>query len=188
LSVPCRSADGTSERSYDFQVARRRSCSSGVLILALLTASCDGDRTSADGSQASTTAEARIVLIGSAENLPSLRQLKPGESRPTPITPDHGDQVWAVYLAVARVEGPSGVNIDDTDWKRAIEKLRANGLNVGEGGDLACDSGALEAMTDLKVDTGTALYFSTEGDAERFAGSLDPGPVRVMEVRHGCAD
>jgi hypothetical protein len=173
-------------------VVSRVSAQAAALAMLMATSLCacsgDGGRPNTGPTRApSSTALSgpRLVPTVSLDRLPVP---VPGADLPPTTVPRHGDVVWAAYLAVARTinEGP-GV-VDQSHWNAAIARLRSNGLDVPDGGELACDEGASEALRDLGVSWGTALYFASKADAERFASQLRPSAIRVVEVRYGCAD
>jgi hypothetical protein len=95
-----------------------------------------------------------------------------------------GQTYWAVYLVVAVSAGRTSVPGLDA----AVQRVKASGVPVGGYGGL-CDEGAREALADVgAVDSVSALYFRTEGEAREFAGELDPPPVRVVKVTSACTD
>lgn len=165
--------------------------SAAILVLLACTA-CFGsepaDRATPTPAATSSRASERPVLVPTV-GLEGLPRLRPGAAPPRRVPPGHGDLLWAVYVAVARVEpaGAEGV-IDQSLWDAALVRLEANGVHVSGGGELACDEGALEGLRDLHVTWGTAVYFASRADAEAYASMLTPPPVRVLQVRTGCAD
>ena len=99
-------------------------------------------------------------------------------------TLEHGKTYWAVYLVVAVSGGRTSVPGLD----QAVDRVKASGVPVGGYGAL-CDDGAQQALADVgAVDSVSALYFDTEGEARQFASELDPPPVRVVKITSACVD
>ena len=135
-----------------------------------------------DGSQKPPKPLAAPAFFPPLDMVP---RLKPGVVLPVAVEAlEHGKTYWAVYLVVAVSAGRTSVpGLDE-----AVERVKASGVPVGGYGSL-CDEGAREALADVgAVDSVSALYFETEGEAREFAGKLDPPPVRVVKITSACID
>jgi hypothetical protein len=94
---------------------------------------------------------------------------------------EHGDLVWAAYVAVGL---PS---FDSPEWAEVEARLAAVGYEVS-GGELACDVGAPEALGQDPQTLGMAVYFASQADAQQFAELYEHEVVGVVEVQLLCLD
>lgn len=160
-----------------------------------------GTPAASPGSDPSATSQPPAVtsVVGDGSQKPSRPLVAPAFFPPLDMVPklkrgvvlpvaaetlEPGRSYWAVYLVVAVSAGRTSVpGLDE-----AVERVKASGVPVGGYGGL-CDEGAREALADVgAVDSVSALYFDTEGEARQFAGELDPPPVRVVKITSACVD
>jgi hypothetical protein len=99
--------------------------------------------------------------------------------------PQHGDPVWAVYLAV-------GHSAADPVVDQAVRDAATVGYQAVVG-DIACDEGAMQALRLDQYDywSGATLYFANESDARSFAAAFSAKvhpPRGVASVDVGCLD
>ena len=102
---------------------------------------------------------------------------------------NQGDLVWAVYLAVSRLQ--DGVPVARAELDRAREAAEAVGYQgeVGDG-DVDCAQGAREALQ-LNPDIGyftASILFATEADARQFITAYEPGVVGLAQITAFCLD
>jgi hypothetical protein len=107
---------------------------------------------------------------------------------PAEVSPGHGDEVWAVYLAI----GPEG----DPELADAAQYLRDRGYSTFDGRELGCDGGAAEALQRDRHELAVAAYFKWRPDATDFLTLLKPaqgatpdttqGFVELLPVRWDC--
>jgi len=107
---------------------------------------------------------------------------------PTEASPGHGDEVWAVYLAI----GPEG----DPELADAAQYLRDRGYSTFDGRELGCDGGAAEALRRDRRELAVAAYFQWRPDATDFLSLLKPAQgatpettrsfVELLSVRWDC--
>lgn len=138
------------------------------LVLALsigascVLAGCDADGENAAAPQtsapASTAASTATLTRHDEGALP--------DDWPPEATPDPGDEVWAVYLAV----GPAG----DPALAEAAAYLEARGYSTYEGRPLACDGGAAEALFRDRDELAVAAYFEWRPEAVDFLVLMKP--------------
>jgi hypothetical protein len=142
---------------------------------ALAGCSGDGQETAAPGTFAATSASGSSAspTTGPASLHPDGGALPDGW--PAEAAPEHGAQVWAVYLAV----GPEG----DPELAEAREYLDARGYSTAEGRELGCDGGAAEALGRDPREHAVAVYFDWRADAGDFVAMLKPAGSQPEEVR-----
>jgi hypothetical protein len=135
-----------------------------------------------DGSQRPPKPLAAPAFFPPLDKVP---RLKPGMVLPVAAEAlEPGRSYWAVYLVVAVSAGRTSVPGLD----QAVDRVKASGIPVGGYGAL-CDEGAREALADVgAVDSVSALYFDTVGEARQLASQLDPPPVRVVKITSACVD
>lgn len=95
-------------------------------------------------------------------------------------TVTHGAQVHAAYVAVTESR-------DDPRWAQSRRQVEDLGY-VASGGELACDSGAAEALGLDPQMLGVAVYFRSAADAQTFARMYEPGVVGTAPVTLFCLD
>ena len=108
------------------------------------------------------------------------------EGWPAAAVPEHGAEVWAVYLAI----GPAG----DPALADAAAYLEARGYSPYDGRELGCDGGAVEALRRDRREHAVAVYFDWRADAGDFLtltasnGKENARPfVDLLRVTVDCA-
>jgi hypothetical protein len=108
------------------------------------------------------------------------------EGWPAAAAPEHGAEVWAVYLAI----GPAG----DPALAEAAAYLEDRGYSPYDGREIGCDGGAAEALGRDRHEQAVAVYFAWRADAGDFLtltasnGKADAGPfVDLLRVTLDCA-
>ncbi|TFV90485.1 hypothetical protein [Blastococcus sp. CT_GayMR16] len=133
-------------------------------------------------TQTSAPASASASAAASAAPTATLTRHDEGalpDGWPAEASPEHGDEVWAVYLAV----GPEG----DPELAAATEYLRAQGYSTFEGRELGCDGGAAEALGRDRHELAVAAYFRWRPDAVDFLSLLKP-PGSTAETSRGFVE
>jgi len=178
----------------------------GALLLAIALTACrgDGDPLAGPGSTARASAaptpvasEAEVqqtpapaaetaVPDGTASSAARSARAFPPASRNV----EHGGQIWAVYLALSRVDA-SGKAEEPEQLARAEQQARAVGYEDDIGnGDLGCDVGAREALR-LDPDRdyrGVSIFFDTQAQAKQFVDAYEPPVVGTARVTAYCLD
>ena len=142
--------------------------------------------TSATSTAPSTSATPAASTSGSATGLHPDSGARP-DGWPPEAPPEHGGQVWAVYLAV----GASG----DPELAEAAQYLKERGYSAGEQ-ELGCDVDAADALARDPRDHAVAVYFEWRDEAGDFLTLLKPagspeesrGFVEMLRVTRGCMD
>ncbi len=111
-----------------------------------------------------------IIGLNAVPNLPKAAEIK------------HGQQYWAVYVALGPVTSPT--MLDSIDGALALGyELRAK--------DPTCDVGAVDALrpNDPKAENRLlSVYFDTQADALKVAAAFKPGDPWVGKVTTMCLD
>ena len=107
---------------------------------------------------------------------------------PPEASPGHGDEVWAVYLAI----GAAG----DPELADAAQYLRDRGYSTFDDRELGCDVGAAEALARDRHELAVAAYFQWRPDATDFLSLLKPAQgatpettrsfIELLPVRWDC--
>jgi hypothetical protein len=99
---------------------------------------------------------------------------------PVEASPGHGDEVWAVYLAI----GPAG----DPELAEAAAYLRDRGYSTFDDRELGCDGGAPEALARDRKELAVAAYFQWRPDATDFLMLLKPADGATPETSRSFID
>lgn len=95
------------------------------------------------------------------------------------VAPSHGARLIGVYVVVAAPGAP--------ELEAAAAPLRDRGIMVSVG-ELACDTGAAEALASAPDAHAVSVMFATREAADAFAQSLTSPPAGIAEITVGCAD
>jgi hypothetical protein len=95
------------------------------------------------------------------------------------VAPSHGARLFGVYVVVASPGAP--------ELEAAAAPLRDRGIMLSVG-ELACDTGAAEALAAAPDAHAVSVMFATREAADAFAQSLQSPPAGIAEITVGCAD
>jgi hypothetical protein len=187
--------------SYLPGMEKRKSVGPAVLLAAVLLTGCGGE----DNADASEATAARTTFAPAASS-PTTAPIEtssaapdggaaPGASPdasadpvvgpPREVLPEHGERVWAVYLAV----GSPDSERDMHELGEAESYLRGMYGYTGSGiGSVGCDQGAAEALGFDPAHNRVAVYFDSAAGAQEFVAVYDRQDVGSAEVTTYCLD
>jgi hypothetical protein len=96
---------------------------------------------------------------------------------PPQLTPTHGNQAWALYLAVV----PPG-EYEAPELRAADAAAASAGYGEAGGGELTCDQGAAEALGRDPTSLSAAVYFATEAQAAEARAAFQARGHQVVGI------
>ena len=158
--------------------------------IACVLTGCGSGAEDAAATRTSASTSARVAESSAATSATPTRHDEGAlpTGWPAEASPGHGDEVWAVYLAI----GPEG----DPELADAAQWLQDRGYSTFDGRELGCDSGASEALARDRHELAVAVYFQWRPDATDFLSLLKPAQgatpettrsfIELLPVRWDC--
>jgi|1186.fasta_scaffold272813_2 hypothetical protein len=180
----------------------RRALAPSVLAAGVLLTGCAGQAATHSSTSAatgtSTAAPAGPTVVDEVDEpaadptrsspptpVPSQRPA-PGKPGPPPeVQAAQGAQVWAVYLAVAEADDPSGEALLAETSHHVLSTFGYSGSGIG---DVSCDQGAAEQLGLDPPNQRVAVYFDSAASAQQFVGAYDRRSVGSARVTTYCLD